>query len=176
MKIARGVTEMKTELVHLRSMLLGGVSFYGDPFSRKGGWDAENEIGKTCDRFLTYIAANPERPYSRNQETVYEVHVYGEETASKGYFEVFVGEEVTGSQLPVELNAKQFPESDYIKITLSGQEITGDWWQTLDTDILPAFNARRQLPYIIQAYDSRFKGMDQLDGSVMDAYIPVTVR
>ena len=106
---------------------------------------------------------------------MYEIHVYGEETASKGYFEVFVGEEVTGEPLPVALSMKLLPESDYIKITLSGQEITGNWWQTLDTDILPAFHAKRHLSYIIQAYDSRFKGMDQLEGSVMDAYVPVTV-
>lgn len=167
---------MITELVHLRSMLLGGVSFYGDPFSRKGGWDSENEIGKTCDRYLSYIATNPERPYSSGREAMYEVHVYGEETASKGYFEVFVGEEVTGAQLPIALSAKQLPESDYLKITLTGQEITGDWWQTLDTELLPAFHAARSAPYIVQAYDHRFKGMDQLDDSVMDAYIPVTVR
>ena len=167
---------MKTELIHLRSMLLGGVSFYGDPFSRKGGWDAENEIGKTCDRFLAHIAANPERPYSRGEEVMYEIHVYGAETKSKGYFEVFVGEEVTDTELPVALSAKRLPESDYIKITLSGQEITGDWWQTLDTDILPSFHAKRHLPYIIQAYDVRFKGMDQLEDSVMDAYVPVSVK
>ena len=167
---------MKTELVHLRSILLGGVSFYGDPFSRKGGWDADNEIGRTCDRFLAYIAANPKRPYSCHKDILYEVHVYGEETASKGYFEVFVGEEVTDVELPIALSAKRLPESDYLKVTLSGQEITGDWWQTLDTDILPEFHAIRSAPYSIQAYDSRFKGMDQLDGSVIDAYIPVTVR
>ena len=167
---------MKTELIHLRSMLLGGMSFYGDPFSRKGGWDTENEIGKTWDRLSALIAANPERPYSCRKEVMYEIHIYGEETASKGYFEVFVGEEVTGEPLPVALSLKRLPEADYLKITLSGQEITGDWWQTLDTDILPAFHAKRHLPYIIQAYDSRFKGMDQLEGSVMDAYVPVTVQ
>jgi predicted transcriptional regulator YdeE len=176
MKYAQGAIKMKTELVHLPSMLLGGVSFYGDPFSRKGGWDADNEIGKTWNRFTAYIADNPQRSFSSKREVLYEVHIYGEETKSKGYFEVFVGEEVNSAELPVTLSAKQLPESDYIKITLSGQEIAGDWWQALDTEVLPAFHAMRSFPYIIQAYDHRFKDMNHLDDSVLDAYVPVEVQ
>ncbi|MBN1778076.1 MAG: GyrI-like domain-containing protein [Clostridiales bacterium] len=164
---------MKTELTHLPAMLLGGVSFYGDPFSRKGGWDSENEIGKTCLRFADFVKQNPRRPYSCGKDVSYEVHVYGEETETRGYFEVFVGEEVNNAHLPAELLAKFLPESDYVKIELHGQEITSDWWQTLDTDILPAFHAKRNAAYSIQAYDNRFKGMEQLDASVIDVYIPV---
>ena len=164
---------MKTQRTHLPAMLLGGVSFYGDPFSKKGGWDSDNEIGKTWSRFIAFATEHPTRPYTSGKDTVYEVHIYGKETEAKGYFEVFIGEEVTIAQLPVSLSAKHLPESDYIQITLYGQEIASDWWQTLDTKILPELHVRRSAPYIVQAYDSRFKGMDQLDDSVMDALIPV---
>jgi len=164
---------MKPERIHLPAMLLGGVSFYGDPFSQKSGWDSENEIGKTCARFITYTQQNPQRPYSCGRNVICEIHVYGEETNTKGYFEVFVGEEVNTARLPVPLSVKHLPESDYIKIELHGQEITDDWWQALDTEILPKFHARRNATYIIQAYDARFKGMERLDDSVIDVYIPV---
>lgn len=167
---------MKTEITHLRPMLLGGVGFYGDPFRQKSGWDSENEIGKTCSRFIAHAAANPERPYSCNQQIMYEIHIYGEETEAKGYFEVFVGEEVNTAELPVSLCAKYLPESDYIKITLTGREIVGDWWQTLNADIMPGLGVKRRFPYIIQAYDDRFKGMDQIEASTLDAYVPVEAQ
>jgi hypothetical protein len=166
---------MKTELVHLNCLLLGGVSFYGDPFSRKGGWDSENEIGKTWNRFMDHITENSERPYSCNEPYWYEIHLYGSETAAKGYFEVFVGEKVNTAKLPFSLSSKFFPESDYLKVTLCGQEITSDWWQTLDEAIIPEYGVRRNASFMIQAYDERFKGMDHLDDSVLDAYIPLEV-
>ena len=164
---------MKTEMIHMDSMLLGGAVFYGDPISIKGSWDSENEIGKTCNRFMEYISQNPERPYSCNKPYIYEVHIYGNETASKGYFEVFVGEEVNSAKLPVSLSSKFFPETDYLKITLYGNEIISDWWKELDSDILPANCAKRNASFIIQAYDERFKGMDNIRDSIMDVYIPV---
>lgn len=164
---------MKTELVSLDSLLLGGVNFYGDPVSTKGGWDAENEIGKTWNRFVEFITQNTMRPYSLHKRYMYEVHIYGGETAAKGYFEVFVGEEVNTAQLPVSLSAKYIYAADYLKITLSGKEITGDWWQKLDTDIIPSIGVKRNPAYLIQAYDERFKGMDRIEDSILDVFIPI---
>jgi hypothetical protein len=115
---------MKTSLVHLDALLLGGVGFYGDPFSLKGGWDSDNEIGRTCRRFAEFIDSNPVRPYSKDIPIFYEVHIYGDETAEKGYFEVFAGEEVTTAELPAALCAKYIAASDYVKLTLTGPEIT----------------------------------------------------
>lgn len=164
---------MNAELVSLDSLLLGGVSFYGDPFSAKGGWDAENEIGRTVSRFIDFIDENPERPYSCQKQSIYEVHVYNRETAVKGYFEVFVGEEVNTSELPVSLDLKFIAASRYLKITLRGSEITGDWWQKLDKELIPSSGVVRNSAYLIQAYDERFKGMDNIEDSIMDVYIPV---
>ena len=164
---------MKTEVTRLSSILLGGVSFYGDPISAKGGWDTENEIGKTWQRFMTFLRENPERPYSCGKQLFYEVHLYGSETKKKGYFEVFVGEEVNTATLPIALCAKYIPESDYLKMTLFGREIVGDWWLKLETEILPALGFSAKSSHLIQVYDDRFKGMDNVDESILDVFIPI---
>ena len=164
---------MKTELTHLDALLLGGVSFYGDPISSKGSWDSENEIGKTCKRFTGFLAENPGRPYSLNKPVLYEVHIYGSETPSKGYFEVFVGEEVNSAQLPVALSTKYIASSDYLKVRLTGKEIVSDWWRELDPIIAAETRIARNGSYIIQAYDERFKGMDRIDDSSLDVFIPI---
>ena len=164
---------MKTEFVHLDALLLGGVSFYGDPISAKGSWDAENEIGKTCQRFADFITENPNRPYSLYKPLFYEVHIYGHETMTKGYFEVFAGEEVSTAELPVALSAKYIPASDYLKIYLAGKEIVSDWWQELDAMMSADKGITRNNSYMIQAYDERFKGVDRIEESALDAYIPI---
>jgi predicted transcriptional regulator YdeE len=164
---------METKLVSLHPLLLGGLCFYGDPISAKGGWDSENEIGKTWSRFSEFLRENPDRPYSSHGGTMYEIHIYGIETRSKGYFEVFVGEEVNTAQLPIALSTKFIPASDYLKITLNGNEITGDWWHELDTKIMPSSGSKRNFAYLIQAYDEKFKGMDKIEDSILDVYIPV---
>lgn len=164
---------MKAELASLDSLLLGGVGFYGDPFSTKSGWDTDNEIGTTWKRFIEFITGNPDRPYSLQGRYMYEVHIYGGETALKGYFEVFVGEEVHTAQLPFALSSKFIPASDYLKITLSGKEIIGDWWKELDSEIMPSFGIKKNPAYLIEAYDERFKGMDKLEDSILDVYIPI---
>ena len=167
---------MKTELIKLNSMLLGGMNFYGDPISTKGGWDSENEIGKTWDRFMKYMSDHPERPSSCKKPYLYEIHICSSETATKGYFEVFVGEEVNATDLPIELCLKFIPTSNYIRITLYGQEITDDWRYKLDSEIIQGKGVRRVSSYIIQAYDERFKGMDNIDDSILDVYIPVELE
>jgi predicted transcriptional regulator YdeE len=58
-------------------------------------------------------------------------------------------------------------------ITLRGSEITGDWWQKLDKELIPSSGVVRNSAYLIQAYDERFKGMDNIEDSIMDVYIPV---
>lgn len=164
---------MKIDLIKLDSLLLGGMSFYGDPISAKGGWEEKNEIGKTWNRFIEFITENPVRPYSAQGSYLYEVHVYNHETPTKGYFEVFVGEEVNTSELPIVLDLKFIDAANFLKITLRGKEIISDWWQKLDNEILPGRSLKRNDAYIIQAYDDRFKGLDSIEDSELDAFIPV---
>ena len=162
---------MKTEFTRLPALLLGGVSYYGDPFSTKEGWDAENEIGKAWQRFMAL--RSEVSPSACDGDALYEVHIYGAETQTKGYFEVFVGGVARGAQLPVALSTKYIPASEYLKITLSGKEITADWWLGLEDMIAASGGYTRKTGYILQAYDARFLGMDQIEGSVMDVFIPV---
>lgn len=164
---------MKIDLVNLESLLLGGMSFYGDPISTKGGWEEENEIGKTWKRFMEFINENPVRPYSVQGSYMYEVHIYNQETPTKGYFEVVVGEEVNTKELPIAIGSKFIASSDYLKITLVGKEIISDWCQKLDTEIITSRNLRRNYNYIIQAYDERFRGMNNIADSEIDVFIPV---
>ncbi len=164
---------MKTKLIHLDALLLGGMNFYGDPFSIKAGWDSENEIGKTWQRFIKFINENPHRSYSSGKQVMYEVHIFGPEAEKKGYYEIFVGEEINTSRLPFLLSTKFIPASDYLRVTLCGTEMKDDWYKTLDTDILPGKGLKRKFPYFIEAYDERFKGMDKMDESVLEVYIPV---
>ncbi len=164
---------MRAELTYLAPMLLGGVGFYGDPISIKGGWDSENEIGNTWRRFMAWLEENPSRPYALGKGMLYEVHIYGPETKTKGYFEVFVGEEVAAGALPIPLSAKWIPGGEALRITLSGEEITGDWWKNLEAEILPARGLIRGGEYLIEAYDERFKGMDKVSESELDIYLPV---
>lgn len=167
---------MRAELMTLTPMLLGGLSYFGDPLSAKGGWDSENEIGNTWRRYMAWLAENPARPYALGKGVLYEVHIYGPETAQKGYFEVFVGEEISSHALPVSLSAKWVPGGEYLKITLSGEEISGDWWKDLDAFILPERGLERRGEYLIEAYDDRFKGMDRIKDSEIDVYLPVQAQ
>ena len=71
---------------------------------------------------------------------------------------------MTTAELPVSLCTKYIPASDYLKLTLTGREITEDWWAELD-GLLGPHGAVRNDAYIIQAYDERFKGMDRVEES-----------
>lgn len=162
---------MKTEFIRLPALLLGGVSYYGDPFSEKEGWDSENEIGKTWRRFMALRSEL--YPCSCGQAVLYEIHIYGAETPEKGYFEVFVGEAIFSAQLPPALSVKCIPASEYVKVTLTGQEITEDWSRTVQRELLPAEGYASRPEYAIQAYDDRFQGMDDLEHSTLVLYLPV---
>ena len=164
---------MKTEPVRLGPMLLGGMGFYGDPFSVKAGWDSENEIGKTWQRFTDWLAAHPDDPCFSEKGVLYELHVYGPETPVKGIFEVFVGGAVSTHELDEALTAKWIPAGEYLKVTLTGKEITGDWGMSLEGEMLPQMGLARRGAFLIQAYDARFKGTQSVPESEMDAYIPV---
>ncbi len=164
---------MKTELARFGPMLLGGMGFYGDPFSAKAGWDSENEIGKTWQRFTDWLAANPGDPRFTEKSVLYELHVYSPETPVKGVFEVFVGGAVSTHELDEALIAKWIPAGEYLKVTLTGTEITGDWGMLLDAEMLPQMGLERRGAHLIQAYDARFKGTGSVSESEMDAYIPV---
>jgi predicted transcriptional regulator YdeE len=165
---------MEPFLIQKPEITLVGMSFYGNPFDTHRGWDEGNEIGRVWVRFMAYLDENGEVLQNVSNPGVYhEVHVYNQETITKGIFEVFVGVQVDDLDgVPVELLVKILPSSDYAVFTLKGEEISADWHMKIDRWIEEA-GYQRAYPYSFQYYDERFKGVQDLANSVLDVYMPV---
>jgi len=168
---------MQPKISEIKQIILIGISFYGDPFDLHSGWDEKNHIGILWKRFSEYL--------SRHQEmmqnwilggAMYEVHIYNEEIQEKGVFEVFVGMEC-GIQdirsVPIELSVKILPMTRYAIFTFNGKEITSDWEIVLQ-NWLATSGYRSPHSFNFQYYDDGFKGLDHLDESVLDVYIPIS--
>jgi predicted transcriptional regulator YdeE len=166
---------MQPTINHKDQINLVGMSFYGDPFETSVGWTEENQIGRLWQRLMAYLAENPEAIQQRLPiHASYEVHVYGPETGTKGLFEVFVGIPVERLEaVPVDLLVKILPPAEYAVFTLQGRQISSDWHLEIDQWIAEA-GYQHGLPFSFQYYDERFKGVDNLEESILDVYMPVT--
>ena len=165
---------MQPLIIKKPEIFIVGMSFYGDPFSTRSGWDAENEIGRVWTRFMQYLKLNGEEiQHIVTPGVFYEVHIYNDETATKGNFEVFVGAPIDHLEAtPVELLVKVLPPSTYAVFTFQGDEITSDWHMAIDQWIGDA-RYQRAHPFSFQYYDDRFKGVDKIAQSTLDVYMPV---
>jgi len=165
---------MQPTIVSKAEIKLVGMSFYGDPFETSAGWTEENQIGRLWQRMMTYLSEHGDK--IQNQVPVkasYEVHIYGPETMSKGLFEVFVGLQVEKvEKVPVDLLVKLLPATEYAVFTLQGAQIVSDWHLEIDQWIKAA-GYRHSYPFSFQYYDERFKGLDQVEDSQLDVYMPV---
>jgi len=166
---------MEPTIVERDQIILVGMSFFGDPFATSGGWTEENEIGRLWGRFMAYLETHGDRiRHMVDRECGYEVHIEHPETSAKGHYEVFAGVEVSRlEQLPPHLLVKFLPPSQYAVFTLAGEEITSDWARMIYQDWMPESGYEQAHGYAFQVYDQRFKGMEQLEASVLDLYIPV---
>jgi len=165
---------MQPTIVQKDEIILVGMSFYGDPFETSAGWTEENQIGRLWQRLMGYLAENADAIQQRVPiQASYEVHVYGPETMSKGLFEVFVGLQVKRLEtVPVDLLVKILPSAEYAVFTLQGEQISSDWHLEIDQWIAAA-GYQGALPFSFQYYDERFKGLDQIEDSQLDIYMPV---
>jgi predicted transcriptional regulator YdeE len=157
-------------------MLLVGMCFFGNPFSRASAWEEENEIGFLWKRFYTFLGSSPGAILSRadNGMVGYELHIAGPESEKTGCYEVFVGLEVLGlDSMPVVCTAKILPPADYAVVTVRGEEIRGDWMGRLYSEIVPGLGRRANETFSFERYDARFKGMDRLDESELEYHIPL---
>jgi len=166
---------MEPTIVKMEQRLLVGLSFFGDPFKLSAGWTEENEIGRLWKRLITYLGTNPGAIKQVVGENVmYEVQIYHEETLQTGEFEVFVGLEVEKLQaVPLELSVKILPPAIYAMFTLQGEQIVSDWTMNIFAEWLPAAGYEGLHSHSIQRYDERFKGLDPIDESILEVYIPV---
>ena len=165
---------MQPKITGEMQIILAGMSFFGDPFESRPGWDEENEIGRLWTRFTAFVPSLPAE-FFVCPGTAYEVHLATNETAQKGIFEVFVGMEVELKILeacPIDLCLKVLPTVHYAVFTFHGEAIASDWeneiqaWLDVNGYLSP-------YAYNFQLYDARFKGMDCLAESAIDVYVPI---
>jgi len=163
-----------TKIFDSKEILLVGLSFFGDPFSTNAGWTEENEIGRLWNRWCKFLGENPGCiQHIKNDRQSYEVHVEHEETASKGHREVFVGIEVEKLEnVPVDLLVKILPAATYAVFTLKGKEIFSDWPKIIG-EWMSSSEYESASHFGFELYDERFKGLDKIDDSVLDVYIPI---
>jgi AraC family transcriptional regulator len=168
---------MEPRIVEQGRMLLVGFSFFGDPFADSGGWTEENEIGRLWQRLMAYLQTQGDRiRHASEAGVMYEVHVIDEEAMARGHFQVFAGLEVDALEdLPPELLVKVLPPTAYAVFTLRGAEIVSDW-STMMEGWLSSAGFEQAYPYGFQRYDERFKGMDQIEDSLLEAWVPVRRR
>ncbi|MHC1784850.1 MAG: GyrI-like domain-containing protein [Anaerolineaceae bacterium] len=167
---------MKPEIIPEKQFILIGMSFYGDPFDTHTGWDEDNQIGLLWKRFMGYLAQNTvalQNAYS--DKYCFEIHIYNKETSSKGVFEVFVGVEgdpARIAEIPVELSVKVLPRTSYAVFTFQGQQIVSDWEKVLE-GWLDTSGYESPYSYNFQCYDERFKGLDNLEESTLEVFVPI---
>jgi predicted transcriptional regulator YdeE len=75
--------------------------------------------------------------------------------------------------VPVELLVKVLPPTQYAVFTLHGEEITSDWPRRIYQEWLPGSGYEPTHQYNFQYYDERFKGIDKINESTIDVYVPV---
>jgi len=156
---------------------LAGVSFFGDPFELRPGWDEENEIGRLWKRF-SHQSSKLENDIFSDTNAGYEVHITTDETLEKGTFEVFVGMRLDLDRLelcPPEFCIKVLPETQYAVFTFQGDQIVSDWEKAIQEWMAASLYLSTH-SYNFQYYDARFKGMDRLDDSIIDVYVPVAEK
>ncbi len=165
---------MTPRIITLDRVVLLGFNFYGDPFTQSSGWTEENEIGRLWQRFMEYWEKEGKHLPYLNDRYWYEVHTHTPETVAKGFFDVFVGVEVSEiSGVPQGPLYRALPDGEYAIFTLKGSVITSDWGYPLENQWLPQAKLKQSHPISIQRYDERFKGMDRIEESELDILIPV---
>jgi predicted transcriptional regulator YdeE len=170
-----GGSTMEPKILQSCQFTLVGMSFYGDPFSNASSWCEENEIGSLWHRFMQLITQNPDAIKERRcKDQLMEIHFETDESAEKGYFEVFVGATVNRLvDVPLSCVVKILPPTEYAIFTLVGEAITSDWAMAIDTDWFSQSGYEISHPYNIQLYDDRFKGFENMVESALDVYIPI---
>ena len=169
---------LEPKIVHRPQIALVGLSFYGNPFELSGAWTEENEIGRLWTRFITFTS-QPEVtfPSISKSDLLFEVHIRHPETEERGEYEVFVGIQTESLGIPApQMCYKVLPESLYAVFTLGGEQIISDWNQFMIQEWLPGSGYESRLDFSFECYDERFKGMDRLDESALDVYIPIRPR
>jgi predicted transcriptional regulator YdeE len=170
---------MRPDFIQSPGMILAGFSFFGNPFHNAVGWSVENEIGRLWQRFIPFLQEHAELlvPYIIQSDYYYELHIETYETAKTGEYEVFVGCEVNQPvDLWPQISFKHLQPSTYACFTLKGKEITGDWSTLIFEGWLKQSEYESAFPVVIERYDSRYLGVEQVEQSELDVLVPIKLR
>lgn len=97
---------------------------------------------------------------------ILECHIYSKETKENGKFEVLIGEETDMKNPDTHLVFRYFPKGYYYVLTLEGEEINSDWYHKL------SMMEEISDDYLIQCYDERFKGLEYIEQSILEVWVP----
>lgn len=166
---------MEYKIVDKEQLIIVGMNYYGDPFMTGGAWSVDNAIGKLWGRFMEFLNKYPEKISGRmNESEFYEFHIKTDGFEETGEYSIMIGVQVTSiNNIPIELVAKVAPPLKYMVVNLKGEEIISDWPQIISTRLLPEAGYKEASNFSFELYDERFKGMDHVEGSEVDVYIPV---
>ena len=164
---------MDAKVIHGERMLLAGLSYYGDPFSRSAGWTEENEIGVLWKRFERTMATLPHALSLAEPDLACELHIPDADTPETGQYEVFIGCPVVAPDVPLSLVMKVVPASRYVVFHLAGREMVEDDTYLQMDQWISSHRHSRSGSWMINRYDHRFKGLDRVEESEMDVWIPI---
>ena len=164
---------LNPKITPLPAMALAGFSFFGDPFHSHAGWTEENEIGRVWQRLTEFYDDLPDEQHYNVDETVwYELHLEHPGSIERGEWEVFVGYQIQQPKKhAIEFTVKYLPAMTWAVFTLKGPQIgkfDEDYQQWLANS---DYEEVERL--LIERYDERFKGMDNMEESELDYLVPV---
>ena len=161
------------KITQLPALKLAGFSFYGDPFHSHAGWTEENEIGRVWQRLTSFYASLPtDQHHNANEAIWYELHLEHPGSIEKGEWEIFVGYETDSPEnLPMEMLVKFLPSMTWAIFTLKGSEIGA--FDADYKDWLAHSEYEEVAPLLVERYDERFKGTENLEESELDYLVPV---
>ncbi|MFX0029997.1 MAG: GyrI-like domain-containing protein [Candidatus Hermodarchaeota archaeon] len=164
---------MEPEVLESKIFKLLGCVYYGDPFHSAKGWDRENEIGKTWDRFekLYYKYKEFLDAVKYGEAHGYEVHIEPDDYTTHKKFHIFVGIEVKSLEFfPLEMFYKVFPESQYLFFT---SEYMGKGTEYVFSQWLPESEYEPSYPFLMQSYHPDRWDESDIENSLMDWYVPI---
>jgi AraC family transcriptional regulator len=162
---------MEPKIVEKDETTLVGMVFYGDPFREEPGWSEGNEIGKLWERFTE----KSDLVKNVSSQGAYEIHIEPKEFEETKRYYVFVGVEVERPEdVPPEMFVKVFPPTKYAVFTFKGEDITSNWADRIFKKWLPDSGYEEAGKFVLEYYDDeRFKGMENLEESELDVWVPV---
>jgi AraC family transcriptional regulator len=162
-------------VVDKAEMIIAGMVFYGDPFKSEKGWSKENEIGKLWQRFIKFMDKKGNLlKHQADADAGFEIHIEGDEYKETREYYLMVGAELTKiGDLPPEIFVKVFPPTKYAVFTLKGKEIVSNWSDEIYKKWLPSSGYVEASKYLLECYDKRFKGMENIDTSELDIWVPI---